>query len=439
LHVGAERAQHRREVLVAAVEVMGAGDHRFALGHQPGQHQRRTAADVGRADLGPRQPAQPAHHCVVPLGADVRAHSPELVDVSEAPLEQVLGHDRDTVGHCEHRDKQRLVVGGHTGVRQCGDVDRPEPAPRSGPQAVRSLVDLDAHRAELADEHLHVVVAAVFHDHLAAGDGHAGHEGAGDDAVGDHRVAPGFQRLDAGDLEARRAGAADRRAHRVEVVGQVAHLGLAGRVLDDGRPLGQRGRHHQIVGRRVARVVEDDPGPDEPGTHPAGLHGPLDEAVTGDEVRPHVREPVYVEVDRPRTEVVTSGHRQPGVATARQQWAEHHDRRPHLVDELIGRFGRKPVGRRDVDDEDISLASDTDAKRAQHVRHDLHVDDVRHVAQLVTPLGEQAGGHQLQRRVLGAPRPHRARKGTVRANDEPVHRPIIARYGRARGETAPGT
>ena len=57
------------EVLVAAVEVMGAGDHRLALGHQTGQHQRRAAPDVGRADLAPptaaarRAPPRGAPRC----------------------------------------------------------------------------------------------------------------------------------------------------------------------------------------------------------------------------------------------------------------------------------------------------------------------------------------------------------------------------------------
>ena len=46
------------------------------------------------------------------------------------------------------------------------------------------------------------------------------------------------------------------RAHRVEELGEVADLGFARGVLDDGRPAAGHGRHEQVLGRAHAREVE---------------------------------------------------------------------------------------------------------------------------------------------------------------------------------------
>ena len=55
-HPGARASAARRQVLVAAVDVVGPADHRLALGDQAGQHERRPGADVGRAHRGAREP-----------------------------------------------------------------------------------------------------------------------------------------------------------------------------------------------------------------------------------------------------------------------------------------------------------------------------------------------------------------------------------------------
>ena len=46
---------------------------------------------------------------------------------------------------------------------------------------------------------------------------------------------------------------------------------------------------------------------------------------------------------------------------------------------------------------------DRDPHGGQYLGHDLHVGDPGDVDQHVTTLGQQAGGHELQHRVLGAP------------------------------------
>src|SRR5204863_338620 len=80
------------------------------------------------------------------------------------------------------------------------------------------------------------------------------------DAVGDDPVGRARELGDALDLEARRPRAVDPRAHPVEQRREVAHLGLARRVLDHGRALGERGRHHEVLGPRDRHQIGCDPG-----------------------------------------------------------------------------------------------------------------------------------------------------------------------------------
>ena len=61
-----------------------------------------------------------AHHGVVAVGADVGAEALQFLDVPEPTRVEVLGDDAHTVGHREHGDDERLVVGGDTGIRQRG-------------------------------------------------------------------------------------------------------------------------------------------------------------------------------------------------------------------------------------------------------------------------------------------------------------------------------
>ena len=118
--------------------------------------------------------------------------------------------------------------------------------------------------------------------------------------VGDHGVTGRPERLDPLDLNARGPGAAHHRPHVTQHGGQVGHLGLLRRVLDHGRALGQDRRHEQVVRRRVAGVLEDDPGADQA----AARHGPAHLAVGRLEAGAHGGEAGQVEVDRAVPEVV---------------------------------------------------------------------------------------------------------------------------------------
>ena len=106
------------EIVVAAVDVVHTADDRFAVGRQTGNDQRGTGADVGSAHRRAAQSLDAAHHRVMTIGADVGTKPLQLLDIAEPARVEVLGDDADAVGHRQHRDDQRLVVGGDARVRQ---------------------------------------------------------------------------------------------------------------------------------------------------------------------------------------------------------------------------------------------------------------------------------------------------------------------------------
>ena len=204
--------------------------------------------------------------------------------------------------------------------------------------------------------------------------------------------------------------------------GQVRDLGLAGRVLDHRRPLGQHGGHEHVVGGGVARVLEHDPLPHQAPDGPP-RHRALDVAVHRLEHRPQRRQAVEVDVDGAVPEVVATGQRHAGPSRAGQQRPEHHHRGAHLLDQLVGRLGDER-GRR-VDHEvrrravgPVGGPGHLRPDGGEHLGHDLDVDDARHTGQHVTARRQQARRHQLERRVLGAAGGHRPVQRPSGTDDE---------------------
>ena len=215
----------------------------------------------------------------------------------------------DPVGHGEHRHQQGAVVGGHARVGQGGDVGCRSaggprwPAARAGPcrcatpiwLTLRSSISMWSGRASATVTSPPAMPTAA-------------RKVAATTRSGTTAWRVGLERVDALDLDARGAGAAHDRPHGAEHLGQVGDLGLLGRVLDHRGALGQHRGHQQVVGRRVAGVLEDHPGADQaaarrpvPRTSPVGRL----------EARPHGAEAVEVEVDRAVAEVVPAGHGHP--------------------------------------------------------------------------------------------------------------------------------
>ena len=118
------------QILVAAVHVVGVGDHGLPFGHQSGQHQGGTGPESKARTGAAGHTLDPPDERVMALGADVGAHAAELLDVAEPAEEQVFGHDAHALGHGEQRHQQRLVVGGKSRIGQGGHVHRLQPVGR---------------------------------------------------------------------------------------------------------------------------------------------------------------------------------------------------------------------------------------------------------------------------------------------------------------------
>ena len=228
----------------------------------------------------------------------------------------------------------------------------------------------------------------------------------------------GMQLVDPLDLNPRGAGPADHGAHGAQHGGQVDDLGLLGRVLDHRGALGQHGGHEQVVGGRVAGVLQHHLGADQPAALDVAPH-----LAVGDlEAGPHGGQPVDVEVDRPVAEVVAPGQRHVHLAAAGQEEAEDDHRGPHALHQLVGGH-RVEVLRRRGGDGQIAVAQPLHLgpHGPQHLGHGLHVVDEGHVGQHRAPLGQQAGHHQLEGRVLGPAGPHRPAQGAVGPDDDLLH------------------
>ena len=171
-------------------------------------------------------------------------------------------------------------------------------------------------------------------------------------------------------------------------------------------------------------------------------------AVGRGEHRSHRGEGVEVHVDGPGAEVVAAGQGHLGPAVSGQQWAEDHHRGPHLLHQLVGGLGHH-VGRGGHHQfVGGAPAAHVDTHGPEHLPHDVDVGDPGDVGEHVATLGQQAGRHQLQDRVLGPTGPDRPRQRAVGGDDEPVHAtsmaaagPLTGRYrrrGAVRAREPPG-
>ena len=176
--------------------------------------------------------------------------------------------------------------------------------------------------------------ADAGHLHLAAGERARDQEGAGLDAIAQHRVLGRVHLFDAVDLHRRAAGALDVGAHADEELAEVDDLGLTRHVLEGRRAFGHDGRHEQVLGRPHAGIVEE---------HVDRLQpvGPdLHEAVVGAHGRAHLGESPQVDVDLARAEVAAARHGHAGLPEAGDQRAHDLDRRAHALHQLVRRHLR---------------------------------------------------------------------------------------------------
>ena len=253
---------------------------------------------------------------------------------------------------------------------------------------------LDAHQVQLGEEELQVMGLEAVDSHVAGADGPGNEVGAGFDAVGDHAVLRTVQRSAALHVHRAGAGTLDAGAHRAQVLSQVDDLRLTSGVLDDRLALRRGGRHEQVLSGTDARVVE--------GHHGAAqaVARQLDEAVLDLDAGAELLEAAKVEVDASRPDVAAAGHGDGGPPQTGDHGPHDDDARPHRAHELVGRAVAESVPGGDT--QLVTLKRDRHAKAAQNLDHGEHVGDAWHSANDARLGGEQAGGHELEGRVLGS-------------------------------------
>ena len=314
--------------------------------------------------------------------------------------------------HREQRDGHRHEVGGEAGERQRRDVDRGEPLGRGRPDAVGRRRHAHAHLAELRDDHLEVLEPHALELDLAARDAARHEQRAGLDAV-------------AHDLGARTAASSSTPSIRIVVV-------PAPRMC---APIRLRNAVRSVIsGSRAAFSITVSPlastaavrrfsvaptlGKSRTMRAPFSL---LQRASTKPwttlELRTHVAaRPAEVHVELAAADVVAAGQRDPRLTAAREQRAEHVDRRPHPAHQVVGRLGRQPARGVDVQLFGGPAHSTVGADRAQHGDHHVEVGDRRQVAHDGDARREQRGRDLLQPEFFVAPETLiRARRAAARA------------------------
>ncbi len=281
---------------------------------------------------------------------------------------------------------------------------------------------------ELVQHRIEQVRVGVAHPDIAAAHGGRAQERAGLDAIRQHPVAGAAQRAHAVDDDAVGAGAGDLRAHAVEEVGEIDHLGLARGVLEHRRALGQRRGHHQVLGAGHGDQVHHQLGTLEAfGTR-------LDVAVFDRDVGAHLLQAVDVQVDRARADGTAAGQRHLGLAEAGQQRPQHQDGGAHGLDQLVGGAQGADIG--SIHLHAHALANDYPRPQLPEELDDGgYIPEVGDIGEIHGGIGQQGGGQQRQGGVLRPAHPHIALQAVAPLQDDLVHKP--ARLP-APGKTEPG-
>ena len=249
---------------------------------------------------------------------------------------------------------------------------------------------------------------------LAAGHGSGSNEGAGFDAVGDNRMLGAAQTLDTFNAHLAATRALDARAHLVEQFGQVNDFGLARRIDQRRFAVGERRRHHQVLGAGDCHLVEIN-------------LAALQSFGAGDDIAAFERhdgtelfKARQVEVNRALTDGAAARQRYPRFAEARQQWPERQHRRAHGLDQIVRRFEQLDLVGGDFQRPQLRHQD----VRAEVFEQTPHGDDVAHVRQVVQCHGfggQQGRRHAGQCRVLCAADGNAARQRPPANDSESIH------------------
>jgi hypothetical protein len=211
------------------------------------------------------------------------------------------------------------------------------------------------------------------------------------------------------------ACALDLCTHGDEAAREVDHLGLTCGVFDQGRALGERGRHHQVLGARDGDEVHHD----ARAAQALGLG--VNVAMLDADGRAHGLQALHMLVYRAQADGAASGQRYARAAAARQQRPEDQHRRAHGLHELVRRRGIADLRRGEA--HRGARALHFDAHLDEKPGHGGDIHEPRHVGEVERLGRKQRRAHYGERRVLCARNRNLALQRAAAADLELIHRP----------------
>ena len=406
--VHGERVEFVEEVFVSAEDHVGVVDHGASVREGGGYDHCHAGADVRAGHLAAVKRGRAGDHHAVRVADDgVRAHGDQAVDEVDAAFEHLLeeetgaarlgGGDDHAAHHVAGELRPGAVGDGRDGaaevvlhaevlVRLQDDVVAVEPE-----LDVEFLVDALRHPVvrggELAGD---LEAAACCRRHRE--------EAGGFDVVG---VEGEFRAVQLGDaLNEERIGveAGDLRAHEVQELGELLHVGLRGGVADDRLALREDGGDQDVLGGGHAGLVEEDVRAGEPVFFELEMHhgGLLVERLADAELL----QTVEMRIQTAATDEIAPGQTDEGFPAAGRHGAAEDEGGAER-----GAFFRGQGGGVDVagaDDDRGAFARDGCAEVAREVEHDLDVEDLRHVVDDDFVPREDGGGDDGERGVFVA-------------------------------------
>ena len=190
------------------------------------------------------------------------------------------------------------------------------------------------------------------------------------------------------------AATGDPGSHLGQLGDQVFDLRLAGGIDYDRVAFGEDAGKQEILGGAHRWEGQLDFG-----SLQTAFDSPHQLAMDQLEVDAHRLEAIEMHVDGPGTEVVPAGEGDPRLTTTGEKGTEHHDRGPHLPNQLDRRLREELVGNNHP--ELVIALLHPAAGVLQHLAHQPDVEDRRDIGQTMPARSEQSRDHLLEHSVLG--------------------------------------
>ena len=210
------------------------------------------------------------------------------------------------------------------------------------------------------------------------------------------------------------ADAGDPGAHLAQEERQVDDVRLPGGVVNCSDALGRGGRHHQVLGTRDRRHIEDDGG----GVQSFRASHVL--SVFQVHRGAHLAQTGHVLLDPSHADVVAPRLGDPGLAPPREQWPHQQKGGPHPACHRGQHIAvRQPRG---IDLQLVRIEpANIDPHGHQQLRHRVDVLNARHVFDPALFVREEASGQDGKHSIFGASNPDGPREPLLALNDHALH------------------